>query len=136
MIGVGLLFERKGIYDFIEVVCIMLNVIFIWFGNLFKFVIMYFIRKCIKNKFKNMIMLGYVDGVVIKGVFSGVDCVFFLSYEEIEGIVVLEGLVSKIFVVLCDIFVYYDWLFYKEYVLKGYNNFEFSKLIEKVLYED
>lgn len=136
VIGVGLLFERKGIHDFIEVARTMPNVTFIWFGNLSKLATTHFIRKRIKNKPKNMIMPGYVDGAVIKGAFSGADCVFFPSYEETEGIVVLEGLASKTPVVLRDIPVYYDWLFHKEHVLKGHNNFEFSKLIERVLHED
>ena len=136
VIGVGLLFERKGIHNFIEVARSMPHVTFIWFGNLSKLATTHFIRKRIKNKPKNMIMAGYVDGAVIKGAFSGADCVFFPSYEETEGIVVLEALASKTPVVLRDIPVYYDWLFHKEQVLKGHNNFEFNKLIEKVLTQD
>jgi len=136
VIGVGLLFERKGIHDFIEVARSMPNVTFIWFGHLAKWMTTHFIRKRIKNKPKNMIMAGYVDGAVIKGAFSGADCVFFPSYEETEGIVVLEALASKTPVVLRDIPVYYDWLFHKEHVLKGNNNFEFSQLIHKVLEND
>src|SRR5690554_7021576 len=114
----------------------MPHVTFIWFGHLSKLMTTHFIRKRIKNKPKNMIMAGYVDGDVIKGAFSGADCVFFPSYEETEGIVVLEALASKTPVVLRDIPVYYDWLFHKEHVLKGHNNFEFSKLIEKVIQND
>lgn len=38
------------------------------------------------------------------------DVFFFLSCEEIEGIVVLEVLVSYQYVVLRDIFVYYGWV--------------------------
>ncbi len=136
VIGVGLLFERKGIHDFIEVARTMPNVTFIWFGHLSKYATTYFIKKHIKNKPSNMIMAGYVEGDVIKGAFSGANCVFFPSYEETEGIVVLEALASKTPVVLRDIPVYYDWLFHNQHVLKGHNNFEFSQLIEKVLKSD
>ncbi len=133
VIGVGLLFERKGIHDFIEVARTMPEVKFIWFGHLSRFATTYFIKKHIKQKPDNLIMAGYVDGSVIKGAFSSSDCVFFPSYEETEGIVVLEALASKTPVVLRDIPVYYDWLFHNKHVLKGHNNFEFKQLIDKVL---
>jgi len=136
VIGVGLLFERKGIHDFIEVARTMPEVKFIWFGHLSRFATTLFIKKHIKQKPDNLIMAGYVDGSVIKGAFSGSDCVFFPSYEETEGIVVLEALASKTPVVLRDIPVYYDWLFHNNHVLKGHNNFEFKQLIDKVLNKD
>ncbi len=136
VIGVGLLFERKGIHDFIEVARTMPEYTFIWFGHLPSYMTTHFIKKAIKNKPKNVIMAGYVDGDVIKGAFSGANCVFFPSYEETEGIVVLEALASKTPIVLRDIPVYYDWLYDKTHVLKGHNNFEFKNLIEQTTSKD
>lgn len=136
VIGVGLLFERKGIHDFIEVARNMPTYKFIWFGHLPGYMTTHFIKKAIKNKPKNVVMAGYVDGDVIKGAFSGATCVFFPSYEETEGIVVLEALASKTPIVLRDIPVYYDWLFDKTHVLKGHNNIEFKNLIELTAVKD
>lgn len=136
VIGVGLLFERKGIHDFIEVARTMPDTTFIWFGTLPSYMTTHFIKKAIKRKPKNMIMAGYVEGDVMKGAFSAANCVFFPSYEETEGIVVLEALASKTPVVLRDIPVYYDWLFDKKHVLKGHNNYEFKNLIELIMSGD
>ncbi|WP_025724870.1 processive diacylglycerol alpha-glucosyltransferase [Acholeplasma granularum] len=136
VIGVGLLFERKGLHDFIEVAKSMPDVKFIWFGHLSRIMTTHFIKKAIKNKPKNVYMAGYVDGSVIKGAFSGANCVFFPSYEETEGIVVLEALASKTPIVIRDIPVYYDWLQHKTHVLKGHNNFEFQQLIEQTMSEN
>lgn len=130
VIGVGLLFERKGIHDFFEVARTMPDYQFIWFGNLPNYMRTLFIKKAIRKRPKNVVMAGYVEGDVIKGAFLGATCMFFPSYEETEGIVVLEALASKIPVVLRDIPVYYDWLFDKKHVLKGHNNREFKALIE------
>ncbi len=130
VIGVGLLFERKGIHDFIEVARTMPNHKFIWFGHLPRYMTTLFIKKAIRERPSNVVMAGYVEGDVIKGAFLGATCMFFPSYEETEGIVVLEALASKIPVVLRDIPVYYDWLFDKKHVLKGHNNREFKALIE------
>ena len=40
---------------------------FIWFGNLSKLATTHLSVNALKNKPKNMIMAGYVDGAVIKG---------------------------------------------------------------------
>ncbi len=135
VIGVGLLFERKGLHDFISVAKLMPDVKFIWFGALNKAIQTKTIKKAIKNKPKNVIMPGYIAGNIIKGAFSSANCLFFPSYEETEGIVILEAMASRLPVVLRDIPVYSEFTHEKE-VLKGNNNAEFVNLIKKVLKAD
>ena len=53
---------------------------------------------------------GYFKGAVFQGAMSGADAFFFPSYEETEGIVVLEALASHQHVVLRDIPVYEGWI--------------------------
>ena len=53
---------------------------------------------------------GYFKGAVFQGAMSGADAFFFPSYEETEGIVVLEALASEQNVVLRDIPVYQGWV--------------------------
>ena len=65
---------------------------------------LYFERKGI------VIFPGYIKGDVIEGAYSGADLFFFPSYEETEGIVVLEALASKQKVLVRDIPVYHGWL--------------------------
>ena len=110
VIGVGLFFHRKGIEDFFSVASKMPEVKFIWFGNLAKILTQPRILKAIKNRPSNVIMPGYIDGDIIKGAFQNANCLLFPSFEETEGIVVLEALASKIPVVVRDIGVYNPWL--------------------------
>ncbi|VEU82277.1 processive diacylglycerol alpha-glucosyltransferase [Acholeplasma hippikon] len=136
VIGVGLLFERKGLHDFFEVARMMPDYKFIWFGHLNKILRTHFINKAIKHRPNNAIMAGYVDGDVIKGAYQCANVMFFPTYEETEGIVVLEAMASKTPIITRDIPVYYDWLQDKTHVLKGNNNQEFKSLIEYVSQND
>lgn len=136
VIGVGLFFDRKGIRDFFEVARRMPNVKFIWFGNLNKALVTHKVNKAIKKRPSNVIMPGYIDGDVIKGAFLAADALLFPSYEETEGIVVLEGLASRIPVIVRDIGVYKPWLEHKKQVLMGKSNDEFVELINYVFMHD
>ena len=110
VIGVGLFFHRKGIEDFFSVASKMPDVKFIWFGNLARILTQPRILKAIKKRPSNVIMPGYIDGDIIKGAFHNANCLLFPSFEETEGIVVLEALASKIPVIVRDIGVYDPWL--------------------------
>ena len=136
VIGIGLLFKRKGLHDFIEVARKMPHITFIWFGSLSKILCTREINKAIKNKPSNVIMPGYIDGDVIQGALQGADLFFFPSYEETEGIVVLEALASKTPLLIRDIPVYEDWLTNNVDCYKGKNNEEFVELINKILNTD
>ena len=81
-------------------------------------------------------MPGYIDGDVIQGALQGADLFFFPSYEETEGIVVLEALASKIPLLIRDIPVYEDWLTNNIDCYKGNNNEEFVSLITEILNKD
>ena len=136
VIGVGLLFERKGLLDFIEVAKDMPNVIFIWFGNLQKCLTQHKILKAIKHKPSNVIFPGYIAGDIIKGAFSSANAMFFPSYEETEGIVVLEALASKLPLIVRDIGVYKPWLKNGVNCYMGKDNIDFVQIIDKVLNTD
>lgn len=89
-------FECKGIIDFVEIVKKMFDYIFIWFGYVLMYLIFWNIWKIVKEDyFENVLFFGYIWGEIIEGVYLGVDLFFFFFYEEMEGIVVLEVLVSK-----------------------------------------
>ncbi len=135
VIGVGLLFERKGLHDFIEIARMMPNVTFIWFGTLSKAMQTKTIKQAIENKPDNVIMPGYIAGDIIKGAFTSADALLFPSYEETEGIVVLEAMASNLPIIVRNIGVYDDFTHNKE-VLKGNNNQEFKALIEHILNND
>lgn len=111
VICAALYFKRKGIEDFVKVAEQMPHVRFIWFGETNKWVIPAKIRRIVtKHHPSNVTFAGYIKGDVFEGAMSGADAFFFPSYEETEGIVVLEALASHQHTVLRDIPVYEGWL--------------------------
>jgi len=129
----GLYFKRKGIEDFVEVARRMPEVRFIWLGSINKWLIPASIRRLVeKDHPANVEFPGYFKGAVFQGAMSGSDAFFFPSYEETEGIVVLEALASKQHVVLRDIPVYEGWV-NEESAELCHNVDEFVESLEKVL---
>ena len=129
----GLYFRRKGIEDFVEVARRMPDVRFIWLGSINKWIIPRKIRNLVLfNHPKNVEFPGYFKGAVFEGAMSGSSLFFFPSYEETEGIVVLEALASHQHVVLRDIPVYEGWIDEQSAEL-GHNVDEFVDSIQKIL---
>lgn len=133
VISVGLYFERKGIIDFMEVAKRMPHIQFIWFGYTPLYSIPKKIRKIIKNHPSNVVLPGYVKGSILEGAYMDADCFFFASYEETEGIVVLEALASSQNVLVRDIEVYNPWLMDQVNCYKGKNNDEFVTQLNLIL---
>lgn len=132
VIGIGLLFVRKGLPDFIEIARSFPDVTFIWFGHLNKLAQTRIIKKAIKNRPDNVKMPGYISGDIIKGALSYASALLFPSYEETEGIVVLEAMASKTPVIVRNIPVY-DQFEDGINVLKANNNEEFIKCVKFAL---
>ncbi len=130
IMSVGLLFKRKGILDFFEIAKHFPNYKFIWFGSINHLTLTNEIKKAIANKPDNVIMPGYVKGAIIEGAYLAADLFVFPSYEETEGIVVLEALASRIPVILRNIPVYKPWLKHGENVYFANDNNEFIKYID------
>ncbi|NQG97152.1 glycosyltransferase [Streptococcus suis] len=111
VISAGLYFRRKGIEDFVKVAERMPHVRFIWFGSINKWMIPAYIRKIVEGDHpENVSFPGYFKGAVYQGAMTAASAFFFPSYEETEGIVVLEALASHQHVVLRDIPVYEGWI--------------------------
>jgi len=136
VICAGLYFQRKGILDFFEVAKKMPDVQFIWFSHLNKHLCQLKILKAIKNRPSNVLMPGYVDIKVLRGAFYRANCYFFPSYEENEGIAILEAMASKLPIVVRDIGVFKDWLSDGINCYKGSNNDEFASKIKLVFEND
>ncbi len=136
VIGIGLLFARKGIHDFFEIARANPEITFIWFGHLADALVSEPIKKAIKNRPSNALMPGYIDNDIIKGAYHYSECLMFTSYEETEGIVVLEALASRCPVLCRDIGVYADWLHDGVDCLKAHNNDEFTTNLKRVMEKD
>ena len=134
VMGVGLFFERKGLLDFIEVAKRLPQYRFVWFGNTALVLIPQQMRDIVSGDHpSNVYFPGYVKGPIIEGAYQGSDAFFFPSYEETEGIVVLEALASKQQVIVRDIGAYEGWLEDKENCYFGHDNDEFTKLVKGVV---
>lgn len=133
VISAGLYFKRKGIEDFVKVAEQMPDVRFIWFGQINKLLIPQDIVDLVeKNHPANVQFPGYIKGPVFEGAMSGADAFFFPSYEETEGIVVLEALASRQHTLVRDISVYQGWLD-EQAVAMGRDNQDFVRELKAIL---
>jgi 1,2-diacylglycerol-3-alpha-glucose alpha-1,2-glucosyltransferase len=135
VMGVGFPFERKGIQDFFEVARAFPSIKFIWFGHLSGWITNDKVKRWIKKRPANAIMAGYCKGELIHGAYQCASALFFPSYEETEGIVVLEALASKTPLVIRDIGVYNPWLHDGVDCHKGKNNADFTAILTKLFAE-
>lgn len=134
IISVGLYFERKGLVDFVEVAHRFPEYTFIWFGHTPLYTIPKKIRAIIQgNHPDNVIFPGYIKGDIIEGAYTNADLFFFPSYEETEGIVVLEALASRQHVLVREIPVYDGWLVPGENAYMGRTNEDFCNQIEQII---
>lgn len=136
VVSVGLYFERKGLPDFMEVARNLPEYTFIWFGHTPLASVTSAIREAIKDKPDNVILPGYISGDIIEGAYTAADVFFFPSYEETEGIVVLEALASRCQVIVRDIGVYDPWLVDGENCYKGDSVETFTDLVEACIKGD
>ena len=133
VMGVGFPFQRKGLQDFIEVARRFPEVKFIWFGYLQRILTQPKMLRIIKHRPENVIMGGYCSGDLIKGAYQTASAMFFPSYEETEGIVVLEALACKCPLLLRDIGVYRPWLEHGVHCRMAKDNDGFEKELRDLL---
>lgn len=110
VMSAGLLMKRKGVHDFAEIARRLPQYKFIWFGTADLKFVGKEVRNAVKNPPENLTFAGYVSKPELQAALSGSDLFLFPSYEETEGIVVLEALAMKIPVLLRNIPVYNGWI--------------------------
>ena len=133
VMSVGLFFERKGIFDFVELAKRHPEITFIWFGHTNLAIVPGKVRHVIEHHPANLIFPGYITGDIIKGAFAAADLFLYPSYEETEGIVVLEALASKQKLLVRDIPVYDGWLVDQENCYKAESLDDFDKQMQAIL---
>lgn len=133
VISAGHLICRKGILDFLEMAGRMPDVIFIWLGGGNNALIPGEIKKAVAEKPDNVIFAGFLPPRILREAYSGADVFAFFSYEETEGIVVLEALSCEIPVIVRDIPVYEGWLENGVQVRKATDPDSYERAIRAIL---
>ena len=136
VISAGHLIRRKGIFDFLELASKMPDILFIWFGGGNRLLIPPDVRRAVKAKTQNVIFAGFVGAQELKEAYCGADAFVHFSYEETEGIVVLEALACKVPVIVRRIPVYDGWLQEEVHVQKASETEEFQCCIRELVSRD
>lgn len=132
IVGIGLYIERKGIIDFVELAKQMPEYKFIWFGYSPLIFSRRNVRKAINTKIDNLIFAGYVEQETICQALNGCDIYIAPTYEETEGITIIEAASCKTNMVVRDIPVFKDWLVDGKNTYMARNVREFKEKIEGI----
>jgi 1,2-diacylglycerol-3-alpha-glucose alpha-1,2-glucosyltransferase len=127
ILSVGLQIKRKGILDFIELAKQLPEYTFAWCGTTPKALMTHEVKKAIKSAPSNVHFLGYVHNML--SAYCESDLFLMPTYEETEGIVILEALACRLPIIVRDIPVYADWLEDSIHCKKASTNKDFKKYI-------
>ena len=130
VMGIGLYIERKGIVDFVALAKRLPEYKFIWFGYSPLAAATKPVRKAVNTKLDNLFFPGYVERDVIKGAMSGADLYIFPTFEETEGIPIIEACACKQNAIVRDIPIFDGWLEDGKNVYKAKDVDEFEKKIK------
>ncbi|MBR4950191.1 MAG: glycosyltransferase [Clostridia bacterium] len=133
VIAVGLYIQRKGILDFVELAKRMPEYKFVWFGYTPLYQVPHKVRKAVRTKLDNLYFPGYVEPEIFRYAYSGADVFLFPTYEETEGIVLLEALSTKQNVIVRDIPIFKDLITDGVNSYKAKDNDEFERKIKGII---
>lgn len=133
IVSVGLYIRRKGILDFVELAKRLPQYDFYWFGYLDLNLVPAEIKEAVKTDLPNLHFPGYVNSDELRMAYSASDLYFFPTYEETEGIVLLEALATKTNTLIRDIEIYEDDFIDGVNIYKGKNIEEFEEKITLIL---
>ena len=133
IIGIGLYIERKGIVDFVELARRLPEYRFIWFGYSPLSAATKEVREAVNTKLDNLLFAGYVEQSEIVDAMNGCDLYIFPTFEETEGIPIIEACACKTNALIRDIPVFEEWLIDGKNVYKAKDVDEFEIKIKKIL---
>lgn len=133
IIGIGLYIERKGIVDFVELAKRMPEYKFIWFGYSPLAAATKPVRKAVNTKLSNLTFAGYVERDMIRAALNGCDLYLFPTFEETEGIPIIEAISCETDSIIRDIPIFEGWLEDGKNVYKAKDVDEFEQKIKAFL---
>ncbi|MBO5138096.1 MAG: glycosyltransferase family 4 protein [Bacilli bacterium] len=111
IVGIGLYIRRKGIVDFVELARRLPEYKFIWFGSSPLVASTQDVRDAVSTKLDNLFFAGYVEREGIREALSACDLYLFPTFEETEGIPIIEACALKCDSIVRDIPIFDDFLF-------------------------
>lgn len=131
VMAVGHYIKRKGILDFVELAKRLPYYKFIWFGHTNMVEIPTEIQEAVKTDLPNLQFAGYIPAEELRKAYAGADLFLFPTYEETEGIVLLEAMAMRQNVLLRDIPIYSEYVS-GEHVYKAWDVVSFEETITKL----
>lgn len=104
---------------------------FLWVGNFFSQLI---VKGLPKDRPKNAQFTGFVDDIL--EAFNVLDIFIFPSYEENQGMVILEAAAVGVPILVRDIPAYSGWLVHGENCLKAKTNEEFKQCLQQLITDE
>ncbi len=125
---VGLVIPRKGIHTFLTLAKQYPQYQFAWFGKIYSG----WLAKPLPKKLPpNVRFTGYVKDA--NAMFNSLDIFIFPSFEENQGMVLLEAAAIGLPIIARDIPAYNPWLRAGENCLKAKSDDEFTSCLERLL---
>ena len=125
---IGLVIPRKGTDTFIELAVLLPKQQFLWCGSTYSGLIA---EKLPATLPKNVYFTGFIPDAV--AALNAFDIFIFPSYEENQGMAILEAAAVGLPIIVRDLPVYRDWLFDAENCLKATDTASFEKAIKRIL---
>lgn len=125
---VGLVIPRKGVDRFLELAKKFPEYKFVWFGKIYSQIL----AKSLPKKLpENVIFTGFVDDIVAS--YNALDIFLFLSYEENQGMAILEAASTELPILVSEIPAYKGWLKNEENCLVAKSNEELAINLKRML---
>lgn len=128
IINVANAIPRKGTYTFATLGGLFPNCQYRWYGKIFKSALFPSLPKTIPQ---NVRFCGYAPDII--AAYKEGDIFFFPSYEENQGMVILEAAAMGLPIVIRDLPVYRGWLKNNINCLIGKNDRELKKQLQRLI---
>ncbi len=125
---VGLVIPRKGTHTFLNLAKQCPQYQFIWFGKIYSALLA---KPLPKDLPPNTQFTGFVQDR--NAAFNAIDIFVFPSYEENQGMVILEAAAVGLPIIVRDIPVYNPWLIDNVNCLKAKNDEEFKTCLDRII---
>lgn len=128
---VGLVMPRKGVDKFLQLAQKFSKNQFIWFGKIFKAHSSAFVKPLPSLLPDNVKFTGFIKDT--NEAYSSMDIFLFPSFEENEGMAILEACAVGLPILIRDIPTYEGWLIHNKNCLKAKTDAEFEKYLHLLM---